>query len=724
MTSGSTSSPTAGDAAIDSVPVGSFAARSATARVDSSSTSSSLHLASSATPSSVNVKRRVERVTTLPPSARSSAVRRRLTVERGECIASAPRRTPPSFATMANISMSSGDSRFSARRRSPRAATPRSRGMLEGRAVMTPLSQPRDTRVKARVAAARPRRPRTSARQRYAAPMSGNDPTRTLRPRSHPRAEPPRDFGERFTVVRQLGLGAMGVVYEVIDRELEEHVALKVIYGDDLPADAVARLKSEVRLARRITHRNVVRIYDVGQTGPSHFFTMELVGGGTLKHRLTAGPLPHDEAKDIALQIANGLEAAHAAQVMHRDLKPSNVLLSPDGRAVLSDFGLARVLGAMLPDEVSGTPEYMAPEQRLGQDVDPRVDIYAFGAIVHELTDSPRLRAIAAECCRPAPAERPTAAALVRALQSLEGPLQPPPPERSSELPHVAQTLAVLPPRRMGELSADLAHSFGAEMVDALVRSRGLRVLGPSLTQAFEADRDPRRISAALGASSVVDTTLRLEKGQLRVGARLLDGATGRQLFSEHFEDELGCGLQLLETLSTRVAESLRIGIDAVANRGSAAPEVLELYLLGRAALERERVFGPDGATELLEAALVKAPDFGPALAAAAMAHIRAWFIGSGAPGALERARSAVERSDGVRRCCPRRSSRAGSSTGWWASTRWPPRATCARSPAPRRWRWPTSGWPSSSWSRAEPARGCSGPAMPSSSTRRSPSPT
>jgi serine/threonine-protein kinase len=452
----------------------------------------------------------------------------------------------------------------------------------------------------------------------------------------------PHEFGDRYAVVKQLGNGAMGVVYEVVDRELEEHVALKVLYGEELPPDAVARLKAEVRLARRVTHRNVVRIYDVGTHGRASYFTMELVTGGTLRDRLIAGQAPHDEALRIALQIALGLEAAHAAQVMHRDLKPSNVLLTPEGRAVVSDFGLARVLGGLVTDEVSGTPGYMAPEQQRGEDLDPRADVYAFGAILRELTASPALLGVASQCTRDAPGERPTSAELVRALQALEG-VVPAPAARPAEISQVQRTLAIMPPHA-GNLDAELAHAFAGEMVDALVRSRGLRVLGPSVTQAMVGLNDPRRIGAALGATSLVETELALKNGRLRVGARLIDANDGRQLFSERFEDELGAGLQLLETLSTRVAESLRIGIDAVANRGAAPSEVVELYLRGRAQLERERIFGPDGAIELLEAALSKAPDFGPALAAAAMAHARGWFAGTVPTGALERARSAVDR--------------------------------------------------------------------------------
>jgi serine/threonine-protein kinase len=482
--------------------------------------------------------------------------------------------------------------------------------------------------------------------------VASDDPTRTVKEqatgRPTVRSAPPSDFGERFSIVRKLGEGGMGLVYEVIDHELEEHVALKALFGPELPGDAVARLKAEVRLARRVTHRNVVRIYDVGQHAASHFFTMELVPGGTLKHRLAAGPLPHGEALDIATQIARGLEAAHAAGVMHRDLKPSNVLLAPDGRAVVSDFGLARVPGALVAGEVSGTPEYMAPEQHRGQDSDPRVDVYAFGAIMHELTTSPPLLTLAGECRRFAPGDRPTSAELVRALEALSSSARatPSPALRPGEISALSQTLAVMPPRRLGDFDADLAHAFVSEMVDALARIRGLRVLGPSMTQAFESLTDPRRIADALGATALVETVLQLKDGRLRVGARLVGAADGRQLFSERFEDELGYGLQLLETLSTRVAESLRIGIDAVANHGSAPADALELYLRGRDLLDRERIFGADGAIETLEASLARAPDFAPALAAAAMAHIRAWFAGTATAGAMERARGAVERSD------------------------------------------------------------------------------
>ncbi len=199
-------------------------------------------------------------------------------------------------------------------------------------------------------------------------------------------------IAQRFEVRRLLGEGGMGQVYQARDRKLDQVVALKLLRPDlGHSDDRVERLKKEVRLSRLVTHRNVARIYDMGEWEGGEFVCMEFLPGKTLGQRIDQeGALPIDELRDIFGQLCAGLAAAHEVHVMHRDLKPSNVILTPDGRAVLLDFGLARAYSGISrrltgSGELLGTPQYMAPEQITGAPVDHRADIYALGVLTFEM---------------------------------------------------------------------------------------------------------------------------------------------------------------------------------------------------------------------------------------------------------------------------------------------------------------------------------------------------
>ncbi|MBL0214499.1 MAG: protein kinase [Myxococcales bacterium] len=196
----------------------------------------------------------------------------------------------------------------------------------------------------------------------------------------------------RYHVVRWLGGGGMGNVYEAIDTELGEPVALKVL-GGGLTEDAIERFRREVRLTRRIRHHNVARMFDIGEHRGSRFLTMELVDGAALSRELGA-PLPWARLQPIAQQVCAGLAAAHAEGVIHRDLKPDNVILErTTGRAVVTDFGIARSpddVAVTQIGEVIGTPRYMAPEQLAGDAADERSDLFSLGVMLFELATATR----------------------------------------------------------------------------------------------------------------------------------------------------------------------------------------------------------------------------------------------------------------------------------------------------------------------------------------------
>ena len=204
---------------------------------------------------------------------------------------------------------------------------------------------------------------------------------------------PGSTIGNRYEVTGVLGTGGMGVVYRAHDRELGEAVAIKTLKPEMMAMDASAleRFKSEIRLARRISHRNVVRTHDLGEMNGLYYITMEFVEGTSLKDLIRSrGRLPASAVLPIAKQLCRALEVAHEEGVIHRDIKPQNMVVQGDGVLKVMDFGIAR-LASRAPDSghtqagmVVGTPEYMSPEQLVGDELDGRADLYATGCVMYE----------------------------------------------------------------------------------------------------------------------------------------------------------------------------------------------------------------------------------------------------------------------------------------------------------------------------------------------------
>jgi serine/threonine-protein kinase len=199
-------------------------------------------------------------------------------------------------------------------------------------------------------------------------------------------------LGQRFEILSVLGAGGMGIVYKARDREPDDLVALKMLkretWGDK---GQLERLKSEIKLARKITHPNVLRTYDFGEIDGIPYISMEYVRGVTLRYLLDETQrLPYSAGLRLAKQLCAGLAAAHAVGVLHRDIKPENLILEPTGNAKLMDFGIARPVRRLTPGQtqagwVVGTPQYLAPEQLQGQDSDTRADIYSCGIVLYEI---------------------------------------------------------------------------------------------------------------------------------------------------------------------------------------------------------------------------------------------------------------------------------------------------------------------------------------------------
>jgi eukaryotic-like serine/threonine-protein kinase len=200
-----------------------------------------------------------------------------------------------------------------------------------------------------------------------------------------------RLFASRYEIQSVLGKGGMGVVYRAHDRDLDDAVAIKTLRGEALTADPTLldRFKQEIRLARRITHPNILRTHDLGESGGLRYLSMEFVKGLTLKQLIEAGDiLPTPVGLRIAKQICAGLAAAHEVGVIHRDIKPQNILIESTGGLKIMDFGIARLKeehGMTAEGTVVGTPDYMSPEQARGKPLDFRSDIYSTGVVLYEV---------------------------------------------------------------------------------------------------------------------------------------------------------------------------------------------------------------------------------------------------------------------------------------------------------------------------------------------------
>jgi serine/threonine-protein kinase len=466
-------------------------------------------------------------------------------------------------------------------------------------------------------------------------------------------------LGERYELLGLLGAGGMGNVYKARDLELDEIVALKVLKPELVgEAGALERFRREVKLARRVTHPNVARVFDIGERGGEKILTMELVEGEALSSEIVRGPLSVARTLEVAQAICAGVGAAHAAGVIHRDLKPDNVLIGRDGRVVVADFGIARAASATKTlGSFVGTPTYMAPEQVEDGSADGRSDVYAFGAMLYEMlvgeppwTGDSVFAVAAARLLKPPPdprAKRPdipvvfaesvlkcmarrpedrfaSMSAVATALASITPPrasarsVPPPAPEKDA-----GRRVAVLPFKNLGPADQEyVADGLTEDLIDTLSVARGLRVRSRGVVMPFKnTDRDARDIGRELDAQVIVEGSIKRGPGTFRIAARLLSVADGIQLWARRFD---GTDAELLaknDEVARAVAEALAAQIEGAPRAAASSAEDVDLYLRARDAYYRSFSGDKDLPMELFGRLVARTPNDARALAGFAMAR-------------------------------------------------------------------------------------------------------
>ncbi len=485
----------------------------------------------------------------------------------------------------------------------------------------------------------------------------------------------------RYQIVRWLGGGGMGRVYEARDLELDERVALKILRSG-MPEEAIERFRREVKLTRRIFHKNVARMFDIGEHAGERFLTMELIDGPSLARELGT-PMTWARLHEIGLQICAGLAAAHATGVVHRDLKPDNVLVeTATGRIVITDFGIARTgedANVTRIGEVIGTPRYMAPEQLAGQPLDGRADLFAFGVMMYELatgtrpwsgdsaiaiavaqaTKPPRpmgnkvpveLAAIVEKCLALAPEDRPASADAVADALAAVTPSSATRPSRpvisldsptpSPALPPAtgATTIAVLP-FDVAPGDAYLAEGVREDLIDTLSTSATLRVRPAGIVSLGS---DPRAVGRELEVDHVVVGSVRRAGDKLRVMARLVGIEDGFQIWAHR----VMCGDAEILAVSEEIAKGIATALSTRAMTGERPtdPRAVDLYLRARAELRRFWGEHAVTATKLLAEAVAIAPGSAPILASYAFACASA-YAKTGQLALLPQARAVVDQA-------------------------------------------------------------------------------
>jgi len=505
-----------------------------------------------------------------------------------------------------------------------------------------------------------------------------------------------------YKILEKLGEGGMGVVYKAQDTKLDRTIALKFLPQNITPTEAEKkRFIHEAQAASSLDHPNICTVYEIDETSDGQMFlAMAYYEGRTLKEKILASRPSVDEAVNIAIEIAQGLQAAHEKSIVHRDIKSANVMLTSKGQAKIMDFGLAKAAGRTQLTKAGatvGTIAYMSPEQALGEVVDHRSDIWSFGVVLFEmisgeipfkseyeqavvysiLNEKPKpltefrpevpaeLVKIVSKCLAKQTADRyQTAEELLTDLRSFTG---KPVPTLLKELSRAIESLkqrpvywissigvllvlsllfifspwrapsserksiAVLP---FQNLSADGPHAYFAgglhdELLTQLSKVAALTVISRTSVMGYAGKNIPlKQIASELGVGSVVEGSVQVVGGRLRVNVQLIDAATDAHLWAQHYDRTLEDAFAVQSDVAQQIVAAVGAALSgAERKRLTAAPtanaEAYQLYLQGREYLTRPGRLRQNWeiAQQLFERALGLDPDFALARGALSEEH-------------------------------------------------------------------------------------------------------